>query len=333
MRHMLSAEMLKLRRPLSLAVLLLAAVFAGFAIHAEQSAGRSAMAAVAGAPSELASIETGTVTIGSGADAVSCTYGRRYPAGSVCDQELSGVISSNAKILLNYEQTQNAAHLEQSPLGVGVQAGAVMTSMLGFLLVMLLAAGHVGGEWTHRTARTMLAGQPRRVLAIAVKALSLWLVCVAGMAVIWLELAVFAWFYRENAPIPLDSQPAFNTMAGLIVVGKACVVLAVYALLGSALAAVTRGVLGAVVTGLSVGFGSVAVGYFLPGVSAIAFTRWVTGYMGLASPRMIGTTSYWITAAQFGVSTVGEGLLGLAVIAGISVLVGGYLFHRADVLV
>lgn len=317
MIRMLSAELLKLRRPLTGVILLLAVVFAGFASHAEQSGGVSAMQAVAEAPAELAQFDQGTITVGAGTASdpgrsISCTWGQQYPSGSVCAQELEGLTSSNDQLLLQYEQTQNAAHFEQNPLGVGALTGAVLTSMLGFLLVMLLAAGHVGGEWTNRTIRTVLTGQPSRPRAVVVKAASVWLASLALLVVVWLELMAFAWYYHANQPIPVTAgAPVIPTIGGAIVLAKAALVLAVYALVGTSLAVISRGVLGSLISGLSAGFGFLALGYYVHSLSWLSFTRWVTAYMGSASPRMIGTNEYWVTAAQFGVKPVTDGLVGL----------------------
>lgn len=339
MIRMLSAELLKLRRPLTGVILLLAVVFAGFAAHAEQTGGVSAMQAVAEAPGELAQFEQGTITLGAGTASdpgktISCTWGQQYPSGSVCAQEFQGLISGNDALLYQYEQTQNAAHFEQNPLGVGALAGAVLTSMLGFLLVMLLSAGHIGGEWTNRTIRTVLTGQPSRLRAIAVKAASVWLASLTLLVVVWLELIGFAWYYHANQPIPVTAgAPVIPTIGGVVVVGKAALVLAVYALVGTSLAVISRGVLGSLISGLSAGFGFLTFGYYVHNLSWLSFTRWVTAYMGSASPRMIGTNAYWVTGAQFGVKPVMDGLVGLLVVGVLCSSVGWFAFRRSDVVV
>ena len=51
--------------------------------------------------------------------------------------------------------------LEQ-PLAAGKLALGFMASLGGALLIFLLAAGHVGDEWDHRTIKTLLCQEGRR---------------------------------------------------------------------------------------------------------------------------------------------------------------------------
>lgn len=318
---MLQAELAKLRRPLVPAVVLLGALLAVTALVQQQEHGQKAKQAVQFWYAYVKPLEHGSISTNTqNGKIVTCSFRTTYPAGSFCQTYLAQQIQGDEADLLTSEQTVTAASLTQNPVGVGTMAGGVMASMLGFMLVMILAAGHVGGEWAERTLRTMLIRQPKRWRILAVKSLSLWLTSVAILATVWAVLAVASAYYHWEKPLDPVGIAGLSATNGLIILGRCLVVLAVYSLVGTALATLGRGVIGTLIGGVAVGAGSLMAGYDFATASQHEFVFWVTGFMGSLDPRMIGTDEFWLTTfkAYSAVPTLDGGLLGLAVLAALA---------------
>lgn len=62
----------------------------------------------------------------------------------------------------------------QHPAGALGLAARLMASSLGALVILLLAGGHTGAEWTQRTIKDVLARDPRRYRFVLLKIASLW---------------------------------------------------------------------------------------------------------------------------------------------------------------
>lgn len=331
---MLRAEFTKLRRPLVLALIVLGASLAVTALVQQQAQGRRAQQDIA-IWHEYAepSLHGPITTFDPSGEEVSCTFGAAYAPGSFCRLFLDAQVSNSDAELLADERSLAAASLTQNPLGVGTLVGGVMASLLGFLLVVILAAGHIGGEWSERTLRTMLIRQPNRWKVLGIKVLSLWLASVAVLAFTWAVLACVALYYHVAKPLDPTGMAGFGATNGPVIVGRCLLVLAVYSLVAAALATIGRGVIGTLIGGVAIGAGSLMAGYDFAAASQHEFVFWVTGFMGYLDPRMIGTGTFWLTTFKVypQVPTFDGGLLGLAVSAVVCAALGIARFVRSEV--
>lgn len=331
---MLRAELVKLLRPLSLAIVLLAAVFASLALIHLQSQGSAARANVQAFETQIQALRHGTIRAEQqDGQQVTCSWEQQYPLRSTCGTYLHQIEAAQNAQLLGQEQLLAAASLEQNPLGAGVQAGGAMASLLGFVLITILAAGHVGGEWSGRTLRPMLIRQPNRWRVFSIKVLSLWIASLAILLITWAVLAIFALAFRAISPLEPIGIAGFPASSGPSEMGRAALILAVYSTLGTTLAMIARSVVGTLTTGLAFGAGSLILGYQFTWASHHEFVYWVTGFMGWYDPRMIGTGTYWLTtfATHQYDATAPGGILGLAIGFAITALVGAVAFKRARI--
>jgi ABC-type transport system involved in multi-copper enzyme maturation permease subunit len=174
-----------------------------------------------------------------------------------------------------------------SPIGVGALAAGMLATFPGAVALLLLAAGHVGNEWSGRTIKQVLVQEGRRWRVLAAKAASLWLAGVALLLVLWAGLALLAVALRAAYPVGqahLGAAEAWR-LAGPQA-GRALLVLAGFVALGVLAAAITRNTLGA----FFLAFAVVIVSLILSGwtaVTRLTLPYWVTGWMGF--PR--GTTA------------------------------------------
>jgi hypothetical protein len=187
--------------------------------------------------------------------------------------------SSNAR--LDAEgggDVRTAAQLQ--PVAAGAEAAGLMASLPGALGIALLAGGHAGGEWSGRTLKNLLVQHGRRWQALAAKLVSLWIAGVALIAACWTALAVAGpVLVRANRlPDPHQSLGTAATWAGSQV-GRALLVVAVFAMVGLLAAVLTRNTIGtmAATAGAFVVMLAVAA---LPGGGAWTPATWVQGWMG-----------------------------------------------------
>jgi ABC-type transport system involved in multi-copper enzyme maturation permease subunit len=81
-----------------------------------------------------------------------------------------------------------------------------MASLPGALLILLLAAGHVGGEWNDRTIKVLLCQEGRRWRVLAAKLVSLWFVAIATLILDWVALAAISPILKASFPLA-DPRP------------------------------------------------------------------------------------------------------------------------------
>jgi ABC-type transport system involved in multi-copper enzyme maturation permease subunit len=329
------AEFAKLTRPLTAAVLVFVVALATMALIQEQAQGRTALATVKLQKQYSATLTAGDVGYSdSPGRMVMCSRRPGSAQSSECAQYLAGLDDTQNAELKKQIETVQAASLEQNPLGVGTQAGGLLASLLGFFAIVLLAAAHVGGEWTGKTVRAVLTRQPHRLKFLAVKTLSVWLASLGLLAATWAILAVGAAYFRLASPLDpvAGGLPAVD---GLIALGKSAAVLAVYSVLATGLAVIFRGVIGGIVAGAGFGVASLMLGYYYPWAAHHEFVYWVTGYMGFDTVPMIGTGTYWLATFWGTVQrpTFAGGLAGLGILLVLAAVAVALPFRRADITV
>ena len=171
-----------------------------------------------------------------------------------------------------------------SPLAAGAAAAGLMASLPGALFIAILAGGHVGGEWTGRTIRTLVAQHGRRWSILTAKVVSVWLTAAAMMAACWAGLAVAGPILAAAYHLPASHQ-TISAAAGLgfSQTARALLVLAVFAALSVLAAVVTRSSTGTI----ALMVGAVMLILLLagqPGIGAVSPADWVQGWMGTARP-------------------------------------------------
>jgi ABC-type transport system involved in multi-copper enzyme maturation permease subunit len=221
----------------------------------------------------------------------------------------------------------------QRPQGAALLAVGMWASLLGALVVPLLASGHVGSEWTGRTLKAVLAQDGRRGRLLAAKAVSLWLAAIALLAVTGALLALLSPVHAALFPLraaPLTVHLSITTV--LAQAGRALLVLAVFAVLGVLAAVFTRGALGSfllVVAFITAWLVTARLPHLAPGTLAY----WVTGWMGFRESSL--TPRLWVDVFPSGTPAPSHttGLVGLTAVLAISAVVAWAWFVRSDVTV
>jgi ABC-type transport system involved in multi-copper enzyme maturation permease subunit len=223
-----------------------------------------------------------------------------------------------------------------SPVAAGAEAAGLLASLPGALAIALLAGGHIGGEWSGRTMKNVLTQHGRRWPVLAAKLASLWLAGVAVLAACWLALAaagpVLSWL--DHLPAPHQTLPQAVWLA-VSQVGRALLVLAVFAAIGLLSAMLTRNTIGtmAATAGILV---VMLLAASWPGLGRWSPATWVQSWMrfpaGFASVTFL-PTNFWSRFISASGTAPGPlfGLAGLLGLLAVCLAVTGWVFSRADV--
>ena len=220
-----------------------------------------------------------------------------------------------------------------SPTGVGRVAAGLMASLPGLFALLVMGGGHVAGEWSGRTLKSVLLQDGRRWRWLAGKIASLWVVGVAIELALWVVLALWTFALRHWWPPAAQLGWGQGLRAALPDVARSLLVLALFAALATLAAVLTRSMLGTVLAGTFVLGGSMAL-------SNIAFTRelpsyWVTGWMRFHPAALGPPFALWNDKFPPGVPYPGAtvGVLGVTGLLVACVAIAGVCFARSDVLV
>ncbi|WP_322899687.1 hypothetical protein [Actinacidiphila rubida] len=227
-----------------------------------------------------------------------------------------------------------AAQLD--PLAAGAEAAGLMASLPGAVALALLAGGHVGGEWSGRTLKNLLAQNGRRSRIMAAKLVSLWIAGVGLIGVCWACLAVAGPVVRrvDRLPDPHQSAGHAAEWAGTEI-GRSLLVLAAFSAIGLLAGVVTRGTIGTVAAGTAAVI-TMLIAASLPGLGSWTPATWVQGWMGFASGQ--GSISslpdnFW--SRFIGPDGAGPGhglgLLGVSAVILACVTAATQVFRRMDV--
>ncbi|MGN6172955.1 MAG: ABC transporter permease subunit [Streptosporangiaceae bacterium] len=309
--RLLHAELIKLGRPLTWGVAAAAALFC-------------VLLAVGGAHN--AALEGGAPA----RHIPSCAE-LEIPAGPRCARaealERARVNQASA------EPAQVAAQL--NPLAAGAEAAGLMASLPGALALALLAGAHIGGEWSGRTMKNLLAQQGRRWRVLAAKLVSLWLAGVGLIVVCWAALAA-----AGPVLVRVDHLPATHASAAhaLSLAGsqaaRALLVLAAFAGIGLLAAVATRGTIGttAATAGAVI---AMLIATSLPALGRWAPATWVQAWMGFPAGQASVTslpTNFWSRFISAG-GAPGHvaGLVGVAGLLAACLAAAAALFRRQDI--
>jgi len=263
------------------------------------------------------------------------------PPGSLCDQAVAVQVQIDA-----YHRQQAAARPStrhnarpsdalpvEQPLAAGKVALGFMASLGGGLLILLLAAGHMGGEWDSQTIKTLLCQDGRRWRVLTAKVVSLWITAAAILILDWVVLAAASPILKGAYPLPgpgLSWSSAWSTVAADT--ARAPLIIAIFAILGVAAAVIIRNSLGALA--LAAGFivASLAVAGNFPAIASWTFAYWVSGWMQFHSHGYV-IYHFWVDGFPTGVHAPGAltGCIGLLA-TGVVVSAGALaVFRHADI--
>jgi ABC-type transport system involved in multi-copper enzyme maturation permease subunit len=220
-----------------------------------------------------------------------------------------------------------------SPTAIGRVAAGLMASLPGLFALLVLGGGHVAGEWSGRTLKSVLLQDGSRWRWLGGKIASLWVVGVALEVVLWGALALWTLALRRWWPPLAHVGLLQGFRAALPDVGLSLLVLALFAALATLAAVLTRSMLGTILAGTFVLGGSMAL-------SNIAFTRelpsyWVTGWMRFHAVGTGAPYALWNDKFPPGIPypSVAIGVLGVVGLLVACVAIAGVSFARSDVLV
>ena len=152
------------------------------------------------------------------------------------------------------------------PGEIGHVAAGMLASVPGLLLIALVAGGHWGGEWGARTIRQLLSREGRRNRVLAAKWLTIWAAGVATLGCCWLLLAVAAPMITGAVGLPGAHVPVWTGLgSSASAVGRAVIVLGLFAAIGTAAGAIARGQLATT----AITAGSMLLALLIAGITSI----------------------------------------------------------------
>ncbi|MEV0402833.1 ABC transporter permease subunit [Actinoallomurus sp. NPDC050550] len=226
--------------------------------------------------------------------------------------------------------------VQLDPAAVGAEAAGLMASLPGVLAVALLAGGHIGGEWSGRTLKTVLARCGHRGRVLAAKLVSLWLAAAGVVAACWAALAVAGPILVRAYHLPYpNASVAAELRHSAAQCGRALPVLAVFAVVGLLAAVLTRGSVGTMAATAGI-FITILALAGLSGTGRWTPATWVQAWMGFAAGLGSVTPlpdNFW---SRFIPDTGGSpgplaGLAGLAATFVAGALAAALVFRRSDV--
>ncbi len=204
-----------------------------------------------------------------------------------------------------------AAEQIRTPLGAGKMAADMMASLVGAVVLLLLAAGHVGNEWSGRTIKQVLTQEGRRWRVLAAKLASLVLAGIGLLLVVWLFLAALAPLFDAVYPLGVKASAGAALHASLAAGWRSLLVIVAFAVLGMLCAIITRNTLGSFFLGFAFVIASIILATF-SGVTRLTLGYWVTGWMRFHTPNGL-VTHLWRDEFPIRPPSVTAGLVGLAV--------------------
>jgi len=309
--RLLRAELIKLGRPLTWGVAAAAALFC-------------VLLAVGGAHN--AALEGGAPAV----HIPSCAE-LGIPAGPRCAR--AEALQRARVNQASAEPAQVAAQL--NPLAAGAEAAGLMASLPGALALALLAGAHIGGEWSGRTMKNLLAQQGRRWRVLAAKLVSLWLAGIGLIAVCWVALAAAGpvLVRVDHLPAPHESAAHALSLAGSQA-ARALLVLAAFAGIGLLAAVATRGTIGttAATAGAVI---AMLIATSLPALGRWTPATWVQAWMGFPAGQASVTslpTNFWSRFISAG-GAPGHvaGLVAVAGLLAVCLAAAAALFRGQDI--
>lgn len=238
------------------------------------------------------------------------------------------------QVIARADAAARAAALATSQLTqpgeVGQVAAGMLASLPGLLLIAMIAGGHWGGEWGSRTIRQLLCREGRRSRVLLAKWLSTWIAGVVTLAACYLVLAVAAPLIAASAHLPAAQTGLFTGLsASLASAGRAVVVLALFAAIGTAAGTIGRGQLAT----MAITAGSMLLALLVAGITSVGRlspASFVQAWMSFG-PAGYLPTNFWSRFIGSGQSLSQlAGLIGIAATTALAAGVARWRF-AADV--
>ena len=319
--RLLRAELRKLRRPLSVwtavAIVVIVGLFAwGDQKSAWQSVRYSAASSATPPPCDAFGL----------------------PPGPACDnakREWVREAEQGSREQATYAEIQglNAAKV-RSPLGAGTMAAEMMASLIGAVVLLLLAAGHVGHEWSGRTIKQVLTQEGRRWRVLAAKVASLVIAGVGLLLVLWAVLAALAPVFDAAYPLPVKAAAGSALHASLSTGWRSLLVIVAFAVLRTLCAVITRNTLGSFFLGFAFVIATMILSSF-KGIAGLTLAYWVTGWMRFHSQDVGVLTHLWRDDFSPGARypSVAVGLVGLTAFVLVCAALALARLQRSDIKV
>jgi ABC-type transport system involved in multi-copper enzyme maturation permease subunit len=263
------------------------------------------------------------------------------PPGPLCDQAVAVQEQINAYQQQRLESLPSTRHNRRQtdaspvehPLGAGKVALGFMASLPGALLILVLAAGHVGSEWNDRTIKVLLCQEGRRWRVLGAKLVSLWVVAIAILILDWAALAAVSPILRAAYPLAapgLSWSSAWTSVAADA--ARAPLVIAVFALLGLTASVIVRNALGAFALASSVLIASLAAAGNFAALAPWTLAYWVSGWMRFRSHGYV-IYHFWVDGFPASVHPPGalSGFIGLLGVVAAAALTAFAVFQHTDV--
>jgi ABC-type transport system involved in multi-copper enzyme maturation permease subunit len=225
-----------------------------------------------------------------------------------------------------------ATSLLAQPGEIGHVAAGMLASVPGLLLIALVAGGHWGGEWGSRTIRQLLSREGRRNRVLAAKWLTIWAAGVATLVCCWLLLAVAGPVIAGAAGLPGVHVPVWTGLgSSASAIGRAVIVLGLFAAVGTAAGAIARGQLATT----AITAGSMLLTLLIAGIAGIGRlspASFVQAWMSFDSAGYL-PTNFWSRFVSGG-PQLSElaGLAGMVLTIAVAAVIARWRF-AADVTV
>jgi hypothetical protein len=182
----LFAELLKLRRwSVALPILACLAVAVGF-LHLS---------------ADVVQVQTASQRAGAHAKRTATCAELGLPDGKRCDALRSGLVRSNRGFAAENAGLARIEESERSPLGAASLAASVTGTLVGGLMLMVLAAMHWSGEAQRRTLTVALVASGSRRRLFAAKVGSLFVAGIAMFVFTWAGIAIAGPALRAIDPL------------------------------------------------------------------------------------------------------------------------------------
>lgn len=223
-----------------------------------------------------------------------------------------------------------ATRLLAQPGEIGHVAAGMLASVPGLLLIAVVAGGHWGGEWGSGTIRQLLTRQGNRTRVLIAKWLTIWAAGVAFLACCWLVLAVAGPVITAAAGLPAaHASPWAGLGSSASAIGRAVIVLGLFAAVGTAAGVIARGQLATT----AITAGSMLLALLVAGISSIGRLSPASSVQAWMSFDATGylPTNFWSRFVS-GSTPPGElaGLAGIVLTGAVAAAVARWRFS-ADV--
>jgi ABC-type transport system involved in multi-copper enzyme maturation permease subunit len=199
--------------------------------------------------------------------------------GPECDALLRGQVQALRDDLAAIQRRYRLARAAGDPVAAGGVAAGLAASVTGLAMLMVVAAGHVAGEWTQGTVKVILANDPRRTRFVLAKFAGVFATGLGLILATWAGLLAAGPLFRRMYPFlpPLPRGFSAWSYTGSQI-GRAAVVLAAFAALATLAAVVARNLLGTL--GVASGLAGLLLGAGVSPVAAKAsLGYWVASWM------------------------------------------------------